>query len=59
MVAELDLRSLKRLGVTTGFAIVFTALLMGSTLNRSFEVMVGTAAYAAVFMVFMQIGDNA
>ena len=34
----------KRLGVITGFTIVFTALLMGSTLNRPFEVVAGTAA---------------
>ena len=35
---------LKRLGAITGFTIVFTALLMGSILNRPFEVMVGIVA---------------
>lgn len=48
----------KRLGAITGFTIVFTALLMGQILSRPFEVMVGIVAYAAVLMVFMQIGGN-
>jgi len=47
-----------RLGIITGFVILFTLLGTGATINRPFEVVAATAAYAAVLMVFMQIGGK-
>jgi len=47
-----------RLGIITGFVILFTLLMAGATINRPFEVVAATAAYAAVLMVFMQIGGK-
>ena len=44
-----------RLGVITGFLVVFTILLSILTVARPFEVLAATAAYGAVLMVFMQI----
>jgi hypothetical protein len=34
----------KKLGIITGFVLLFATLLMGSTVNRPFEVLAGTAA---------------
>lgn len=48
----------KRLGVITGFCCVFALLMTMATINRPFEVVAATAAYAAVLMVFMQIGGG-
>ena len=45
----------RRLGIITGFLVVFAAVMGISTSNRPFEVVATTAAYAAVLMVFMQI----
>lgn len=47
-----------RLGVITGLLVVFTVLLSISTAAKPFEVLAATAAYAAVLMVFMQLGTN-
>lgn len=47
-----------RLAIITGFVILFTLLMTGATINRPFEVVASTAAYAAVLMVFMQIGGK-
>lgn len=47
--------SKKRLGVITGFLAVFMGLMSLATVNRPFEVVASSAAYAAVLMVFMQI----
>lgn len=44
-----------RLGIITGFLAVFMALMSLATVNRPFEVVASSAAYAAVLMVFMQI----
>jgi hypothetical protein len=44
-----------RLGIITGFMVVFASVMGISTTNRPFEVVATTAAYAAVLMVFMQI----
>jgi hypothetical protein len=46
----------KRLGIITGFICVFISIMSVATHNRPFEVVAATAAYAAVLMVFMQIG---
>jgi hypothetical protein len=46
----------KRLGIITGFICVFISIISVATHNRPFEVVAATAAYAAVLMVFMQIG---
>jgi hypothetical protein len=46
----------KRLGIITGFICVFVSIISVATYNRPFEVVAATAAYAAVLMVFMQIG---
>jgi hypothetical protein len=48
----------KRLGIITGFIIVFVGVLLCATANRAFEVVACTAAYAAVLMVFMQIASG-
>ncbi|KAF1837463.1 hypothetical protein BDW02DRAFT_565938 [Decorospora gaudefroyi] len=47
-----------RLGVITGFVCVFMLAMTTATINRPFEVVAATAAYAAVLMVFMQIEGN-
>ncbi len=47
-----------RLGVITGFLVLFTILLSNLTVARPFEVLAATAAYGAVLMVFMQLGGN-
>ena len=47
-----------RLGIITGFLIGFTALLSIVAVARPFEVLAATAAYGAVLMVFMQLGDS-
>ena len=46
-----------RLGVITGFLVVFTILLSILTVARPFEVLAAAAAYGAVLMVFMQISS--
>ncbi|KAI4259717.1 MAG: hypothetical protein L6R42_004448, partial [Xanthoria sp. 1 TBL-2021] len=46
-----------RLEIITGFLIGFTFLLSIVTVARPFEVLAATAAYGAVLMVFMQLGD--
>lgn len=48
-------RSNGRLGIITGFLVVFATVMGISTSNKPFEVVATTAAYAAVLMVFMQI----
>jgi len=48
----------KRLGIITGAVIIFTAFFLGTKSNGPFEVMAGSAAYAAVLMVFMQISNR-
>jgi len=50
--------SRKRLGIITGFIAVFMLLMTCATVNRPFEVVASSAAYAAVLMVFMQIGGK-
>jgi hypothetical protein len=47
-----------RLKIITGFVILFISLMTVATINRPFEVVASTAAYAAVLMVFMQIGGK-
>ncbi|KAF2106729.1 hypothetical protein BDV96DRAFT_625796 [Lophiotrema nucula] len=47
-----------RLGIITGFLAVFMGLMSLATNNRPFEVVASSAAYAAVLMVYMQIGSN-
>jgi hypothetical protein len=44
-----------RLKIITGFICVFIVVMSTATVNRPFEVVASTAAYAAVLMVFMQI----
>jgi uncharacterized membrane protein len=44
-----------RLRIITGFVVVFILAMTTATINRPFEVVAATAAYAAVLMVFMQI----
>ncbi|UNI23750.1 hypothetical protein JDV02_009550 [Purpureocillium takamizusanense] len=51
--------SVKRLGIITGFILLFTGLLASATVAKPFEVMAATAAYSAVLMVFLQIGGSA
>lgn len=46
-----------RLGVITGFVVLFTVLLGSITVAKPFEVLGATAAYSAVLMVFMQISQ--
>ncbi|KAF2132947.1 hypothetical protein P153DRAFT_309790, partial [Dothidotthia symphoricarpi CBS 119687] len=44
-----------RLKIITGFIVAFIAMMSTATINRPFEVVAATAAYAAVLMVFMQM----
>jgi hypothetical protein len=44
-----------RLAIITGFVCVFIMAMSTGTINKPFEVVAATAAYAAVLMVFMQI----
>jgi hypothetical protein len=44
-----------RLKIITGFVVVFILAMTMATINKPFEVVAATAAYAAVLMVFMQI----
>lgn len=46
-----------RLGIITAFIVVFTVLIGLSTRATAIETMAGTAAYAAVLMVMMQINN--
>jgi hypothetical protein len=48
-----------RLKIITGFICVFIVVMSTATVNRPFEVVASTAAYAAVLMVFMQIDGSA
>ncbi|KAL3961267.1 hypothetical protein ACCO45_002790 [Purpureocillium lilacinum] len=48
----------KRLGIITGFVLLFTGLLASATVAKPFEVMAAAAAYTAVLMVFLQIGGS-
>ncbi|KAK3356451.1 hypothetical protein B0T25DRAFT_536795 [Lasiosphaeria hispida] len=49
---------MKRLGIITGFILLFTGLLSSATIAKPFEVLAATAAYAAVLMVFLQMGSG-
>ncbi|OJD38905.1 uncharacterized protein BKCO1_3000201 [Diplodia corticola] len=44
-----------RLALITGFIALFVGLLLLTTPTKPFETMIGTAAYGALLMVFMQI----
>jgi hypothetical protein len=48
-----------RLLIITLFLTLFMALMSTATVNRPFEVVAASAAYAAVLMVFMQIDIKA
>jgi len=50
----------KRLGVITGFIILFLGLVAFTTVAKPFESLAAAAAYSAVLVVFLQIGvgDN-
>jgi hypothetical protein len=50
--------SKKRLAIITVFLVVFILAMSTATVNRPFEVVAATAAYAAVLMVFMQIDEK-
>lgn len=43
-----------KLGIITGFTFLFTVVLVSSSVDQPFQILGGTAAYAAVLMVFMQ-----
>ncbi|KAE9364244.1 hypothetical protein N431DRAFT_421114 [Stipitochalara longipes BDJ] len=45
-----------RLGIITGFVVVFLVLIQSVTIAKPFETLAATAAYSAVLMVFMQGG---
>lgn len=47
-----------RLGIITTFVVVFMFTMSTATINRPFEVVAASAAYAAVLMVFMQINPS-
>jgi hypothetical protein len=52
-------KSTTRLLIITLFLTLFTTLMSTATVNRPFEVVAASAAYAAVLMVFMQIDSKA
>ncbi|KAH7122524.1 hypothetical protein B0J11DRAFT_409503, partial [Dendryphion nanum] len=47
---------MKRLGVITGFVVLFITLVTGTTSARPFESLAAAAAYSAVLVVFLQTG---
>ena len=47
-----------RLAVITGFIALFALLIGLFTVANPFEVLAATAAYSAVLMVFMQLGQT-
>ena len=47
-----------RLGIITAFVVVFMWVMSTATINRPFEVVAASAAYAAVLMVFMQMNST-
>lgn len=47
-----------RLGIITAFVVAFMMIMSTATINRPFEVVASSAAYAAVLMVFMQIDTS-
>jgi hypothetical protein len=51
-------KSAARLGVITGFIILFFFLISVATTARIFEVLAAAAAYSAVLMVFLQFGSH-
>jgi hypothetical protein len=46
----------KRLGIITGFIVVFFALLVVATTAKVADALAAAAAYSAVLMVFLQLG---
>jgi hypothetical protein len=46
----------KRLGIITGFIVLFLGLVAFTTVARPFESLAAAAAYSAVLVVFLQIG---
>lgn len=54
-IEQPDLKSC--LKIITGFLVGFTVLLSVVAVARPFEVLAATAAYGAVLMVFMQLGN--
>ncbi|KAF2728845.1 hypothetical protein EJ04DRAFT_590275 [Polyplosphaeria fusca] len=51
-------KSVYRLAIITGFMALFMVMMSAATVHRPFEVVAASAAYAAVLMVFMQIGGS-
>ncbi|KAF1948719.1 hypothetical protein CC80DRAFT_485693 [Byssothecium circinans] len=49
--------TMKRLGVITGFVVLFLGLVAFTTVARPFESLAAAAAYSAVLVVFLQIAD--
>lgn len=47
-----------RLGIITGFVSLFATWLWLAAGPRAFEILAGTAGYAAVLMVFLQVQKN-
>ena len=47
-----------RLGLITGFLILFTGLLSALAVAKTIEILAATATYAAVLMVFIQVGSS-
>ncbi|KAF2658978.1 hypothetical protein K491DRAFT_651838 [Lophiostoma macrostomum CBS 122681] len=48
---------LKRLGVITGFVVLFLCLVAFATVAKPFEALAAAAAYSAVLVVFLQISE--
>ncbi|KAH8751229.1 hypothetical protein BGZ57DRAFT_834174 [Hyaloscypha finlandica] len=50
--------TLSKLGLITGFVVLFYCMVTLCTTARSFETLAAAAAYAAVLMVFIQVSSN-
>lgn len=50
--------TMKRLGIITGFVLLFTALVAGTTVAKPFETLAAAAAYSAVLVVFLQTNNE-
>lgn len=50
--------TMKRLGIITGFVLLFIALVAGTTVAKPFETLAAAAAYSAVLAVFLQTSSE-
>ncbi|TVY33883.1 hypothetical protein LOCC1_G008063, partial [Lachnellula occidentalis] len=57
-ILEVMTRPIRKLVVITVFIVAFLAMLSAVTMAKPFETLAATAAYSAVLMVFLQLGNS-